>query len=146
MLTLTPRVLDTPCCVLLFQVLCRMKKLLSGVKRTLSSGPSNQGSSSRSGDNGSQNSPRSSSFVPSPHGTVGSSHYFAHDDVPKATDGDAISIHSTEEMEKYKSLRHREFAHTNVYDVNLLERVGLDESIPPSSGSSVGENSMTSLI
>jgi hypothetical protein len=77
---------------------------------------------------------------------VGSSHYFAHDDVPKATDGDAISIHSTEEMEKYKSLRHREFAHTNVYDVNLLERVGLDESIPPSSGSSVGENSMTSLI
>jgi hypothetical protein len=77
---------------------------------------------------------------------VVSSRYFAHDDDPKATDGDDISIHSTEEMEKYESLRHREFTHTHVYDVNLLERVGLDESIPPSSGSSVGENSMTSLV
>jgi hypothetical protein len=33
-------------------------------------------------------------------------------------------------MEKYESLRHREFAHTRVYDVNLLERVGLDEELP----------------
>jgi hypothetical protein len=71
----------------------------------LSSGPSSQGSSSRSGDNGSQDSPRSSSFMPSPHGTVGSSHYLTHDDVLEATDGDDISIHTTEEMEKYESLR-----------------------------------------
>jgi hypothetical protein len=59
-----------------------------------------------SGDNVSQDSPWSSSFVPSPHRTVGSSRYIAHDDVPEATDGDDISICTTEEMEKYESLRH----------------------------------------
>jgi hypothetical protein len=68
--------------------------------------------------------------VPLPHGTVGSSCYLAHDDVPEATDGDDISIYTTEEMEKYESLHRREFAHTRVYDVNLLERVGLDEELP----------------
>jgi hypothetical protein len=81
-----------------------MKKLLSGVKRVLSSGPSNRGSGSCSDDNGSQDSPRSSSFVPSPHRTVGSSHYFAHDDVPVATNDDDIFIRTTEEIEKYESL------------------------------------------
>jgi hypothetical protein len=45
-------------------------------------------------------------------------------------DGDGISIHTTEQMKKYESLCHREFAHTHVYDVNLLERVGLDEEFP----------------
>jgi hypothetical protein len=34
------------------------------------------------------------------------------------------------EMEKYESLNYREFVHTCVYDVNLLERVGLDEEHP----------------
>jgi hypothetical protein len=63
----------------------------------------------------------------SPQGTVGSSHYLAHDDVPEAMDIDDISICTTEEMEKYESLRHKEFAHTRVDNVNLLERVGLDE-------------------
>jgi hypothetical protein len=106
-----------------------MKKLLSGVKRALSSGPSSRGSSSRSSDNGSQDSPRSLSFMPSPHRTVRSSHYLAHDDVPAAMDGDDISIRTTEEMEKYESLRRQEFAHTCIYDVNLLERVGLDEGL-----------------
>jgi hypothetical protein len=33
-------------------------------------------------------------------------------------------------MEKYESLHHQEFAHTCNYDVNLLERVGLDEELP----------------
>jgi hypothetical protein len=33
-------------------------------------------------------------------------------------------------MEKSESLRRREFVHTRVYDVNLLERVGLDEELP----------------
>jgi hypothetical protein len=130
MLMLTPRVLGTSCCVLLLQVLCRMKKLLSGVKRALSSGPSSQGSSSRSGDNGSQDSLWSSSFMPLPHGTMGSIHYLAHGDIPEATNDDDISICTTEEMEKYESLQHREFAHTSIYDVNLLERVGLDEELP----------------
>jgi hypothetical protein len=61
---------------------------------------------------------------------MGSSHYLAHDDVPTAMDGDDISIRTTEEMEKYKSLHHREFPHTHVYDVNLLERVSLDQEVP----------------
>jgi hypothetical protein len=68
--------------------------------------------------------------MPSPHGTAWSSHYLAHDDVPAARDGDDISIRTTEEMEKYESLRRQEFAHTDVYDMNLLERVGLDEELP----------------
>jgi hypothetical protein len=88
---------------------------------------SSRGSGSCSGDNGSHDSLRSSSFVVSPHGTVGSSRYLAHDDVPEATNGEDISICTTKEMEKYKSLRHREFFHTRVYDVNLLERVHLDQ-------------------
>jgi hypothetical protein len=83
-----------------------MKKLLSGVKRVLSTSPSSRGSGSRSNDNGSQDSPWSSSFMPSPHETVGSSRYLAHDDVPEATNGDDISIRTTKEMEKYESLRH----------------------------------------
>jgi hypothetical protein len=61
---------------------------------------------------------------------MGLSHYLAHDDVPQATNDDNISIRTTEEMEKYESLHHREFAHTHIYDVNLLERVGLDEALP----------------
>jgi hypothetical protein len=107
-----------------------MKKLLSGVKQALSSGPSSRGSGSCSSDNGSQDSPRSSSFVPSLHGTAGSSRYLTHDDIPEAMNGDDISICTTEEIEKYKSLRRREFAHTRIYDVNLLERVGLEEELP----------------
>jgi hypothetical protein len=42
--------------------------------------------------------------MPSPHGTAGSSHYLAYDDVPTAMDGDGISIRTTEEMEKDESL------------------------------------------
>jgi hypothetical protein len=45
-------------------------------------------------------------------------------------DGDDISICSTQEMEKYESLCQQEFGHTRVYDVNLHERVGLDEELP----------------
>jgi hypothetical protein len=45
-------------------------------------------------------------------------------------DGDDISICTTKEMEKYESLRRWDFAHTRVYNVNLLERVGLDKELP----------------
>jgi hypothetical protein len=105
-----------------------MKKLIGGVKRAFSSGPSSRGSGSHSGD-GSQDSARSSSFMPSPHETRGSIRYLAHDDIPMAMDNDDISIRGTEEMEKYESLCHREFGHTHLYDVNLLERVGMDEEL-----------------
>jgi hypothetical protein len=73
--------------------------LIGGVKRALSSSLSNRGSSSCSGD-GSHDSAWSSSFMPSPHEYEGSIHYLKHNDVPMATDGDNISIRSTEEMEK----------------------------------------------
>jgi hypothetical protein len=33
-------------------------------------------------------------------------------------------------MEKYESPHHQEFAHTRIYDVNLLDRVGLNEELP----------------
>jgi hypothetical protein len=33
-------------------------------------------------------------------------------------------------MEKYESLHQQEFGHTRVYNVNLLERVGMDEELP----------------
>jgi hypothetical protein len=68
--------------------------------------------------------------MPSPHETTRSSHYLTHDDVPAATDDDDISICTTEEMEKYESLHRREFAHTRVYDMSLLERVYLDVVLP----------------
>jgi hypothetical protein len=68
--------------------------------------------------------------VPSQHETAGSRHYLGHDDVPEAMDGDDISIRTTEEMKKYESLLHREFAQARMYEVNLLERVGLDEELP----------------
>jgi hypothetical protein len=68
--------------------------------------------------------------VPSLHGITGSSHYLAHNDIPEATNSHDISIHTTEEMEKYEFLHHQEFAHTLIYDLNLLERVGLDEELP----------------
>jgi hypothetical protein len=68
--------------------------------------------------------------VPSLHGTVGLSHYLAHDDVPEAMNSDDIFICTSEEMVKYEPLHHQEFAHTRIYDVNLLERIGLDEELP----------------
>jgi hypothetical protein len=69
--------------------------------------------------------------MPSPHKIRGGSiRYPAHDDVPMDTNGDNIPIHTTAEMEKYESLHHQEFAHTRVYHVDLLERVGLDEELP----------------
>jgi hypothetical protein len=68
--------------------------------------------------------------MPSLQGTTGSSRYLAHNDISETTNGDDISICTTEELEKYESLHRREFAHTRIYDVKLLERVGLDEELP----------------
>jgi hypothetical protein len=56
--------------------------------------------------------------------------YLAHDDVLETLDGVDISILTTKQMEKYESLHRRKFAHTHVYDVSLLETVGLDEELP----------------
>jgi hypothetical protein len=45
-------------------------------------------------------------------------------------DDTGISIHTHEELVRFKSLRRREYAHTCIYDVSLLERVGLDLDPP----------------
>jgi hypothetical protein len=68
--------------------------------------------------------------MPSPHEAAESSRHLAHDDVLEAMYNNDISIHAIVEMEKYESLHHREFAHTHIYDVNLLERVSSDEELP----------------
>jgi hypothetical protein len=68
--------------------------------------------------------------MPSPHETARLRRYLVLGDVPMTTNNDDISICTTTEIEKYESLCHREFAHTHVYDVNLLARVGLDEELP----------------
>jgi hypothetical protein len=47
-------------------------------------------------------------------GGGGSIRYLAHNDIPMATEGDDISIRSTEKMEKYESLCQQEFGHTRV--------------------------------
>jgi hypothetical protein len=106
-----------------------MKKFIGEVKRAFSSGPSNRGSGSCSGD-GSQDFTWSSSFVLSPHETGGLIRYLAHDDVLMAMDDDDNYIRSTEELEKYESLHQQEVGHTRVYDVNLLKMVGMDEEPP----------------
>jgi hypothetical protein len=126
---LTPRVLGTSYCVLLLQVLCRMKKLIGGVKRALSSGLSSRGRAHAPVmDHKTLYGLRPSCLHRMRPG--GSIRYLAHDDVPVATNDDDISIRSTVEMKKYESLRQREFGHTRVYDVNLLERVGINEELP----------------
>jgi hypothetical protein len=63
-----------------------------------------------------------------------------------ATDGDDISIRSTEEMEKCESLHQQEFGHTLVYTMWTCSR-GLEwaKSLPSSSGLLVGENSMEGI-
>jgi hypothetical protein len=83
--------------------------------------------------------------MPSPHGTTGLSRYLAHDDVPEVTNNDDISICTTEEMGKYESLHRQEFSHTRIYDVNLLERVGLDKELPTILRTIGWEKSMMSL-
>jgi hypothetical protein len=43
---------------------------------------------------------------------------------------DDIPIHSDKELARFESLRMQEFAFTRVYDVSLLEHVGLDIELP----------------
>jgi hypothetical protein len=52
-----------------------------------------------------------------------------HMDMPPIDDRD-ISIRSKEELARFESLPVREFAHTHVYNVILLKRVGLDIELP----------------
>jgi hypothetical protein len=45
-------------------------------------------------------------------------------------DDDDISIYTPEELERFMSLRVREFVHTRVYDVNLPKKGDMDVDLP----------------
>jgi hypothetical protein len=45
-------------------------------------------------------------------------------------DDDDISIYTPEELENLKSLQVREFVHTRVYDMNLLQKGEMDIDLP----------------
>jgi hypothetical protein len=45
-------------------------------------------------------------------------------------DDDDISIYTLEELERFMSLRVREFVHTRVYDVNLPKKGDMDVDLP----------------
>jgi hypothetical protein len=67
--------------------------------------------------------------VPSLHG-VGQLSYPPTQAGGMIDDDISISIHTNEELVRFESLHHREYTHTSVYDVCLLERVGMDLELP----------------
>jgi hypothetical protein len=130
-LTLTPRVLATLAYVCCFcECFCRMKKLSHGLKNFFSPDTSHHGSGSHSlSDDISLDSQRFLSSMPPQHEVMPSSHHPMHVEMPPIDDDD-ISIRNHEELARFESLRVQEFAHTHVYDVSLLELVGLDIELP----------------
>jgi hypothetical protein len=65
---------------------------------------------------------RSFSFVPSWHRAAQLSYSPPHTRAHNIMDDDDISIYTSEELQRLESLRVREFVHTRVYDVNLLNK------------------------
>jgi hypothetical protein len=104
-----------------------MKKLSRVLKKIFSPGTSCHGLGSHSLSDGmSLNSQWFSSSTPPQHEAASSSHHPVHVEMPLIDDDTHISIRKHEELARFESLHVREFAHTCVYDVSLLERVGLD--------------------
>jgi hypothetical protein len=68
--------------------------------------------------------------MPPQHDAAPLSHHPVHVEMPPIDDDDDISIYNHDELARFESLRVWEFAHTHVYDVSLLEHVGLDIEIP----------------
>ena len=74
-------------------------------------------------------SAQSSSYVPSPHGAAQSSGHLAQSgDSGYESDND-IALNSADDWERFESLRRREFVHTRVYEMGLLEKVGMDTEL-----------------
>jgi hypothetical protein len=73
---------------------------------------------------------QSSSFVPSWQMATYLSYSLAQTGGGKIVDDDDISIYTSEELERLESLRVREFIHTPVYDVNLLDKGEMDVDLP----------------
>jgi hypothetical protein len=132
-LTLTPRLLGTIACVCCFcECFCGRKKLSHWLKKIFSPGTSHHGSGSHSLSDGMLLDLQwFSSSMPSQHEATLSSHQPLHMETPPIDDDDGdISICSHEELARFESLHVQEFAHTRVYDVSLLEHVGLDIELP----------------
>jgi hypothetical protein len=108
-----------------------MNKLCRGLKKIFSPGTSHHGSGSHSPSDGMMlNSWWFSSSMPPQHEATLSSHDPVHMEMPPIDDNDDISIRSHKELARFEFLRVCEFAHTHVYDVSLLEHVGLDIELP----------------
>jgi hypothetical protein len=73
---------------------------------------------------------RSSSFVPSWHRAMQLSYSPAQIGGCKIVDDNVISIYMPEELERLESLRVQEFAHTRVYNANLLKKGEIDVDLP----------------
>jgi hypothetical protein len=128
---LIPRVLGPFVFALLLWVLSRMRKALHWVRKAFTSGSSSHDLSSHTqSDSMSLDSSRSASYVPSPHG-AGQSSYPPAQAGGMIEDDTDISICTHEELlVRFESLRHREYVHTHIYNVSLLERVGMDLKLP----------------
>jgi hypothetical protein len=105
-----------------------MRKTLHRVKKAFTSGSSSHDSSFHTqSDSKSLDSSRSVSYVPSQNGVRQLSY------LPTQDGGmieDDISIQTHEELIRFESLHRREYAHTHIYDVSLLERVRNDIEHP----------------
>jgi hypothetical protein len=121
--------LGTLACVC--ECFCKMKKLSCGLKKIFSHDTSHHGLGSHSLSDGmSLNLWLFLSSMPLQHEVVPLSHHPMHMEMPLKEDNDDISICSHEELARFESLHVQEFAHTHVYDVSLLERVGLGIKLP----------------
>ena len=105
-----------------------MRSALKRVRSAFSSSSSSRDNSSQ-GDR-SHDSSRSSSYMPPWHGAGQSSHTPAWADEFVVTSDDDISIQTQVELCLFETLRGREFTHTRVYDVGILERTRMDAELP----------------
>jgi hypothetical protein len=76
------------------------------------------------------NSQQFSSSMPPQDDAALVSHHPMHVEMPPIDDDNNISIHSQEDLAWVESIHVREFAPTRVYDVSLLEHMGLDIQLP----------------
>jgi hypothetical protein len=107
-----------------------MRKALRRVKKAFtSSSPSHDSISHTRSDSMSFNSSQSVSYVSSPH-RVRQLSYPPTQAGGMIDDDTDIPIRTYEELVRCESLHRQEYAHNRIYDVSLLERVGMDLELP----------------
>jgi hypothetical protein len=109
-----------------------MKKLSHRMKKIFSPGTSYHGAGSHSPSDGmSFDSQQFLSSMPPQHEAMPLSHHPMHVEMPLIDNNDNdISIRSHKELARFEPLHVREFAHLHIYDMSLLEHVGLDIELP----------------